>query len=215
MNNLWVFGDSFSCPFTNKECRHWGTPYIKYKGYVPKVFSDCIAEELQLNQINKAKGGTDNYTIFETLCDNVDFILKNDLIIVGWSDINRFRWLVENGSWKTILPKFKDNHYNKLESEFLINQCIIRTELPFALYEVLKWMNLLKKMFGKQIIFWTPFLLNNSDIFCPRDFIKTSNLKMDTNGIVDDGHWDENTHKDLAKLILEVYYKSNNIIKLI
>jgi hypothetical protein len=76
-------------------------------------------------------------------------------------------------------------------------------------------MKLLKKMFGKRIVFWSPFLTEKADIICPNDFIKVSSIKADTNGLIDDCHYDELTHKNLAKLLLDFYNKIHNIKKIL
>jgi hypothetical protein len=215
MDNLWIFGDSFSCPYSNSECQHWGIPYTNYKGYTPKIFSHLVSENLNLNHVNHAKGGTDNYTIFETICDNVDNITSNDLIIVGWSNPSRFRIIVESNSWETIIPNFFNKEFDINEIDCLAAQCVYRNESPQPLFEIYKWMKLLKKMFGKRIVFWSPFLTEKADIICPNDFIKVSSIKADTNGLIDDCHYDELTHKNLAKLLLDFYNKIHNIKKIL
>jgi hypothetical protein len=215
MDNLWIFGDSFSCPYSNRECQDWGVPYTDFKGYTPKIFSHLISENLNLNHNNFAKGGADNYTIFEIICDNINNITKNDLVIVGWSDPNRYRIIVENNSWETIRPNFMSNDFSDLEKECLATQCLLRSESTLPLFEVYKWMTLLKKIFGKKIIFWSPFLIEQAEILCPNDFIKISSIKIESNGLIDDRHYDELTHKNLAKLILDFYNKVHNIKKML
>ena len=53
-NKLWVFGDSFSVPF--ELMKH--IPYIPYKGYVPKIYSEIIANELGYDLMDNSIGGS-------------------------------------------------------------------------------------------------------------------------------------------------------------
>ena len=49
MSAVWIFGDSYSCAFTEKI--NWGETYINFKGYQPKHFEDIIKEKTDLVQI--------------------------------------------------------------------------------------------------------------------------------------------------------------------
>jgi len=60
---LWVFGDSFSVPFEKVKDEH---PYVPYKGYCPKIFSNIISENLNLQLMDRSHGGSSNYDIFHT-----------------------------------------------------------------------------------------------------------------------------------------------------
>ena len=52
---------------------------------------------------NLSVGGNDNYTIFQTFCDNVEYIKNNDIVIIGWTSYCRFR-LTDKNNWQQILP---------------------------------------------------------------------------------------------------------------
>ena len=83
MNKLWVFGDSFSEPFSKiMDTTGFGyrSKYNKWKGYISKSYGDIISEKLNLLHFNKAGGGNDNYTIFDTIIDSIDSISENDIV---------------------------------------------------------------------------------------------------------------------------------------
>ena len=77
-NNLWVFGDSFSVPFKKieKEC-----PYVHYKGYCPKIYSELLSEKLEYNLIDMSVGGCSNYSLFHKFIDCMEKIKPNDILI--------------------------------------------------------------------------------------------------------------------------------------
>ena len=80
-----MFGDSFSVPFKRIENEH---PYVPYKGYCPKIFSNILSEELNLNLVDMSNGGCSNYSILHTYIKNIDKIKSNDISPV----IQRVDW---------------------------------------------------------------------------------------------------------------------------
>ena len=85
---LWVFGDSFSVPFERVKNEH---PYVPYKKYCPKIFSNIISENLNLELTDRSRGGSSNYDIFHTYIKEIDNIKDGDILIFGWTQIIRFR----------------------------------------------------------------------------------------------------------------------------
>ena len=78
MATLWTFGDSMTAGYT--EGSGWADKYIEWKGYKPKIYPEIISDKLGMELKNLAKGGYDNYSIFETLCANV-FVRCNMMYI--------------------------------------------------------------------------------------------------------------------------------------
>lgn len=210
MDNLWIFGDSFSAPFSNPEVGGFGIPYMQYKGYEPNIFADTLSERLNLNHINKAYGGCDNYTIFESICNNVNDIGDEDIIIVGWSSKNRFRLLDDSkDEWMIILPGISTNQsLLKFNTDFFKIQNVVRDESELITKELASWMSLLKKMFGERILFWSPFTIDNENIISPTGLITIGDIKKDTDNHVVDGHWDEKTHSEFANLLITLIDKN-------
>jgi hypothetical protein len=193
MNTLWIFGDSFSAPFSNDHSIAWGKSYIDFKGYEPHVFGDIIAKDLNLKLENHARGGADNYYIFESICKCSDMISPNDLIIVGWTSPIRFRIITELGIWKTILP-MGDSEYSKL--------IVDRDNSLNPLLEIKNWMKLLFKLYGNQILFWSPAIKNDIDIYSPKDLGIIEHISEETNGLLSDSHYSEKGHQTLSKILL-------------
>jgi hypothetical protein len=193
MNTLWIFGDSFSASFSNEHSIVWSNPYIEFKGYEPYVFGDIIAKDLNLKLENHARGGADNYYIFESICKCSDTISPNDLIIVGWTSPIRFRIITEFGSWKTILP-MEDSEYSEL--------MLHRDSSLNPLLEIKNWMKVLFKLYGKQILFWSPAIKNDIDIYSPKDLGIVEHISQETNGLLSDSHYSEKGHQTLSKILL-------------
>jgi hypothetical protein len=102
MNNLWIFGDSF-CTTCHPNQRS-----DNMKGYLSSVeineidsWSELLSKKLNLNLINLAKGGNSNYQIFQDFCDYCHLIKENDIVIIGWGLIQKFR-ISENNKFLNI-----------------------------------------------------------------------------------------------------------------
>jgi hypothetical protein len=205
MSKLWIFGDSFSAPFTNDDISGFGVPYIKHKGYVPLIYSDVISRNLTMTHMNFARGGSDNYTILETICDKQNLINNEDLVIVGWSAHNRYRIINDQLKWFMVQlhSKINDYHTNK--------QSVLRDESIDTLKEIESWSNLLRRTFNNQIIFWTPFNLNIPGVINPRNLIDIIDIKVETNDAVIDTHYSETTYFELANLLIN--YMPNDVSK--
>ena len=74
MKTLWTFGDSLTSPFNppDNDLNHWKHKYVKWKGYVPKVYSELITENLNINLMNLGCEGIDNSQIFENFCIKIE-----------------------------------------------------------------------------------------------------------------------------------------------
>lgn len=205
MGKLWIFGDSFSAPFTNDDISGFGVPYIKHKGYVPLIYSDIISRNLTMTHMNFAYGGSDNYTILAALCGKQHLINDEDLIIVGWSAHNRYRIINDQLKWSIV-------HLNHLNGDINVNkQSLLRDESTDTLKEIELWCNLLRRTFKNQIIFWTPFNLSIPGVINPRNHIPIVDIVVETNGKINDSHYSETTHFELANLLME--YLPDNVSK--
>ena len=111
MNKLWVFGDSFSEPFSKiMDTTGFGyrSKYNKWKGYISKSYGDIISEKLNLLHFNKAGGGNDNYTIFDSIIHSLEKINKDDVIIIISYATLEFEEAKMFKPW-IIFPNEKDN----------------------------------------------------------------------------------------------------------
>ena len=158
---LFAFGDSFTEPFhiqTGQTLK-----YFDWKGYIPKNFVDNIAENLKLNYFNFGRGGTSNRTILSTFIKNIDLIDENDIVIIGWTSLARYRIPdYEENFFDVIAPNFIIKPYQESPSieSTLIDNLLIRDHPMFSL-ELMEYMKLIRKSLPKcQIFFWTWHWLN-------------------------------------------------------
>jgi len=103
---LHVFGDSFTQTF--KSHRNggsaWGNKYMDYIGEVPENYTELIANHFDYDLHNHAVGGCSNYTIFDKFFENRKNISQGDIVIFGWTAINRFRIANHQNRYVDILP---------------------------------------------------------------------------------------------------------------
>lgn len=199
MATLWTFGDSLTASFDMKY--EWSKDYIQWKGYTPKVYGDLISEKLNLHLNNLGKGGSDNYSIFQTFCDISQKIKKDDVVIFGWSCPIRFRLATKNNTWKTFIPRYTKNQ-SDIEgiSYNTINELLVhRGESVKFCEEVNSWVRLINNFLGDiKIVHWTTFD-NRLDAHMIRG---VETIKTETNGEVNDGHFSEKGHIELSEILM-------------
>jgi hypothetical protein len=160
MGKLWIFGDSNSalCVNDTMKTQKWMKEYIDYLGHEPKHFSQVLAELLGLELKNFGIGGSDNYTIIESVYNVInEFNKEEDVIFIGLTEHSRFRIAdskldyfhpITAGGYKTYLPVSKDTL-----DEMLVNRMHVLFAKEFEMY-----VNLLKKALdGYKLYFWTVF----------------------------------------------------------
>lgn len=185
---LWIFGDSFSVPF-------WDSPfplsedYIRWKGGIPKVYGERVSEELGLKMELRARGGWDNYSIFQSVCDSIDSIGEGDVVIIGWTSWIRFR-LWDGGRWVSFTPQTvstplqKGIFGNRYDGERAYSE------------EVGSWMKLIRKALPNgRIIFWRT---NPQSLIPAEKVLGVKTIREETDGVIEDGHPSESGHKVLA-----------------
>jgi hypothetical protein len=209
--NLWVFGDSFSVPFKKIENEH---PYVPYKGYCPKIYSDIISEDLDLNLMDMSMGGCSNQSILHTFIKNIDNIKYDDVVIVGWTQPIRFRIGSKHNNFYDVIiavapymEEFIDMSIDSL-NEITINRS------TYSIYwdELTDYVNIINKSLKTKFVYhWTwvsPTDKINSNIYEKQfynlllPFKKYKTVREETNGDVDDFHYGEVGHNELANDLL-------------
>ena len=210
--NLWVFGDSFSVPFKKIENEH---PYVPYKGYCPKIYSNIISEELDLNLMDMSMGGCSNQSILHTYIKNIDNINQDDIVIVGWTQPIRFRIASKRNDFYDVIiavapymEEFIDMSVDSL-NDFTIN----RSTHSIYWDELIDYIKVIDKSTKtKNIIHWTwvsPTDKIDTNIYERQfynlllPFKKYKSVKEETNGDVDDFHYGEVGHMELAVDLLD------------
>lgn len=194
MKNIWAFGDSF----TDKRILSNNNSYTDWKGYIPKTYHEILGEELNLPVKNFAESyGMDNYTIFQTLCNNINEI-NQDIVIINWSEPVRFR-LVDTSTqkWRTALPVKSSRvakglpYVNGVNNETILDTFTNR-ENQLWLTEIDSWIKLINRALSDcVVVHWTWH--NNTEY---------QSITEETNGEVIDFHYSEKGHLDLANWIL-------------
>ena len=101
MPRLWTFGDSNTAPYDINI--GWSKEYFEWKKRPVKVYGELISKMLNYELINLGKGTSDNYTIFNEVCNAMEDINENDIILIGWSDYLRFRLVNDKDEWVSII----------------------------------------------------------------------------------------------------------------
>jgi hypothetical protein len=194
MKRLYVFGDSFSDEriITNNK------NYINWKGYTPKTFHQIISEQLGLDSHVIAEGGIDNYTIFSSICKNINF-LDQSIVIIGWTDIHRFRLYDSTfQTFKPVSPTFGNRRkkgfpYINGVSDSTIEEIFLNRDNINWQDEINDWSLLINKALPNSIIvYWTW-----------SDKIKRETITEETNSKIIDFHYSEKGHLELSNWIIE------------
>lgn len=207
MGTVWTFGDSLTEGFKSGDL--WARTYVEWKGYIPMTYGEIVADRLEYQIINLGKGGSDNYSIFEMFCKNINKFEKDDIVIIGWSDVGRFRLSNNNGRWTSIVPNFSNN-INNIDNvnQNTVDQILVNRTSEVYIDEVNSWINVIKKSLnGIKFISWSTF--NNGKI--DGMFIKDIELIMkETNGTINDAHFSELGQRTVAETIIGNIVDLNN-----
>jgi hypothetical protein len=236
MNTLFTFGCSYTEDFervveTTKNSNFIPAQrrYIEKHlgGRIPKSWPQLLSEKLVFELKNYGVGGMCNYQIFEEICEHSDEFKNDDIVIVGWTHITRFRWAFNNGGWSSIFSDFTETTselMNKLtHSEILVN----RTNKSYVneIYQYQKLLEQFCKLLGVKLYFWSSddnlIYKENKEFFTDKkyllnDLISNNNnifniiqknggktINEETNGEIPDNHLAETGHGVQA----ELFYK--------
>lgn len=205
MSVLWTFGDSFTEAYNPKY--EWSRKYIEWKGYAPKVYGEVISDRLGYELNNKGLGGSSNQTILETVCNCVDNIKPDDLVIVGWSSPIRFRIVDEWGEWQHMIPHMSFNFEKianvKLES--IVDILENRYHIKYS-NEVESWIKLINKSLPDcKVVHWK-YHTDNLNVNLITD---KENINRETKGLINDGHFGEYGQLELAEELIKIITNNN------
>lgn len=180
MNKLWIFGDSFSNNFTltnNENVKRYLEIIQKTE---IKYWPQILAEKFNFELVNYAKGGNSNYQIFQDFCDSCHLIKENDIVIIGWGLIEKFR-ISENNTFLNIHPSNTRSFFNMsketldavIENRKVIHlRCSDNKIIDRWAWEIYTWqtaMNTLSKNRRFKLFFWSteePRLIYNESEEC-------------------------------------------------
>jgi hypothetical protein len=175
MGTLYIFG----CSFSETLKKHKGSKFndggftaqAKYihnfcNDDPPLGWSEILVEKLGMSFYDGSMGGASNQQIFMNFCEQSQNIRKNDIVIIGWTEIARFRWatsqILGNG-WSSIFPGVKDQNVEGLSSESR-NEILINRMKPQYAGEIHNIQTLIAA-FSKSLNFKIFFWANNPDMF--------------------------------------------------
>lgn len=207
---LWTFGSSNTVPFPPNNA------YTIWKGYIPKIWPELIAEKLDCELKNMAIPACDNYTIFENICSVSNQIKQNDIVIISWTNPTRFRLVseIENKNWIYVLANFNKDLVSKFKntiSENTLNEIIYNRKSDLYINEIENWIKLINKTFQtNKVIHWSEFITaGNIQLIknCER-------ISFETGGLIEDYHFSEKGNYDLAQIIMSSgkLLKNTNLI---
>ena len=198
---LWVFGDSFSAPLSHKLNRYWSSEYIRYLGYHPSIFSELISRDLDLYLKNVSEPGIGNESIIDMISLNLKNIKKDDLIIIGWSAPTRWRF-VEDDNWK-VVGAF-ETETNILDKNTIdeISQNRLHTLYEEELFHRTEIVNRALGYPNTYVYHWTWYPIQPYTLI---HRIRGERIKDETKGELEDNHFSRNSHKIMARKIIEDY----------
>jgi hypothetical protein len=247
MGKLFTFGCSYS--------ENYDVLYEKYKdsdgtnlpgqvkyirdflgGVAPKVWPQVLADLLSMESCNYARGGDCNDGIFEQVCIHSDEFTKDDIVIIQWTHLVRYRWPTQKTWVNYNINYVTFNDYTiPYPSESQHNKIIISRDSDLIVKEVYNWQKIiqqLSKLIGFKLYFWAgcnkiinvedPSFIKN-DMYIMHDCIINRNgifqethtyggesIFHATNGANPDTHMAESGHKVLGKLFYEYITQNEN-----
>lgn len=222
-NTLFTFGCSYTEDFKDKY-KH----YFDYRGgNYPSSWPTILSEKLDLNISNYGIASVGNDIIFNQICKHISEIKKNDVVIIGWTYIHRYKWGVENSnSWTNLGagPLNNNNFITKSTHE----EIVLNRLHPLYIQEIYDRMTLIEhisNVVGFDVYYWSsemgiiyekPYSLRKDKKFLLTDKIRNNNDNDDlfgvifknggetifdeTNMAVNDNHLGEKGHQIQAEL---------------
>lgn len=204
---IWAFGDSYTQLLESIPGLYdFRFKYTEYKGRKPLVFTDHLSFDYGYECINRGHGGSDNYTILDSIINHLSKIKDGDIIIIGWSSVERTRLTNKLGKFTTLHPHWQDNH--KKSSCELIGISVNAVEEILGnrheggayIGELNRLIKLLNYSFKNNILInWSPF----SNFFPLLNVIPLPKLietiSEETKGKIQDSHFSENGHKVISE----------------
>jgi hypothetical protein len=232
MNSLYIFGCSFSEDFekyNGKSPRFSGFPQSRYineilNGVVPDSWADIVSKKLNLLKKNYSIGGDCNYGIFQKICEHCDEFHENDIIIVQWTNVNRFRLPNSKNEWCTILTNSLLD-YNEMSKNTLEEVIVNRSNKLWydEIYNYEKIIDKLCLLIKCKIFYWSYdsnlIYTLPDELKLQKKYILTDKIKEDmytlvknmggkcindeSEGRIKDGHFGKIGHKVLGNLIYD------------
>lgn len=212
MGKLYVFGCSFSSAFNEKSLFNPDMKsYYEFRGNnFPLTWSEILANDLGFELVNTARNGFDNYSIFEEFCKVSDKITSEDIVIIGWSQVFRFRLYSKIRNELKSVNVWQTNKNFDLHdiSQRTLDEIIVNRDHQLWINEVYNWMNLinhLSKLVKFKLYYWS-FFVEFPEFYIINEILDlgAKYISDETNGIVNDNHMGEVGHQVQAEYFKNV-----------
>jgi len=213
MANLWIFGDSFSASnqtliSSNSLQSKYIQNYISQNSSSPTHFSDLLQKTFNIKRVhNYAFPGYTNDAIVESIGNQISEILPEDYVCVSWTNINRFR-LILNNEWLNL-----NIFHNKEQKESVnlifnsifktggIDKLIVERNCWSVISELYSWQKILKVALPSKTLFWSPFTDFTTDKF----YLIPSNYnieRIEESSDIPDKHYSHKGNEQLGRLLI-------------
>jgi len=217
---IWIFGDSFSQRFSDFDTIHYDpidyrVRYHIWKGYSPLSYGEIIRDKLNCHIEIFASAGNSNDEIFHSFIEVMDKIEDGDIVILNWTYPNRFRIADDNNKFEKVMIQAGCKSPNRFVSEKSLEEIGVNRNSSSIYYkEVSNYTKVIKKICGEEIcsVFWYySDLSREKDDENIRSFFEDviplcnyETLTLETLGVMTDGHYSEDGHKELAKDLYKI-----------
>jgi len=128
MKKLWIFGDSFSDISGLWEGQPYYTEYCKQnpefkQGTVLKGWYDYLAKSLNCKLVKFSFPGGSNEVIMRSVLNNLQYISKDDIIIIGWTRPTRFSIPILSG-YQQFTSIQNDGSSRLIDKEYNLNDSL-------------------------------------------------------------------------------------------
>ena len=233
MSNLFVFGCSYTQGFNRCKDNKNYQLFKEYRGgNLPKDWSTLLSEKMGFELKNYGEDASGNNQIFQEICSHCDEFNEGDIVIIGWTFIDRYRWVeYENNTWaKHGSGHINEQHIGKSTHEEILYN---RTH-PLYIEEIYNYEKIIDELsFNKKLkVYYWSAAENNIITNIPTEKLReikkyilsnqihpdNNNLRQiitknggltiieETNGVVVDFHLGESGHKIQS----ELFYKHIN-----
>jgi hypothetical protein len=156
---LFAFGDSHTKTFKSHfdAGTVWAKEYFDYLGEIPETYSEIISKKYDIELFNYGIGGCSNYTIFDQFMNNYKSIKPNDIVVFGWTAINRFKLANNVNMFVDILPNTPHPKQNDDVDLSSTQQLSINRDTHSIWWtEITQFMDVIKSLLPKNKIYhWT------------------------------------------------------------
>jgi hypothetical protein len=157
MNTLFTFGCSFTEGFSVKSISE---PYLEYKEFIggefPKSWPIVLSEHLNYELKNYGEGASGNQQIFQEVCKRCYEFEVNDIVIIEWTFLQRYRMALDD-TWLKLGPSKINNPRSPISEECHESIVLNRTLKPYVdeLYDYENMVNRLSKSVGFNVFYWS------------------------------------------------------------